>query len=123
MAGWAGLHRLGAPGTGCCRPGGAEARGLADGAYDTVGLWLGLPERAVVVVRTAKNRRLRELPGWSRPRAAAQVRGGGTAAGEWLQERQGFQKTLVDVRGRTMQMRYRVLGPYVRERAAEVRSS
>jgi hypothetical protein len=35
---------------------------LADGADDTVGLWLGLPARTILVVRTAKNRRLRELP-------------------------------------------------------------
>ncbi|HEX9117686.1 MAG TPA: transposase, partial [Anaerolineae bacterium] len=35
---------------------------LADGAYDTLGLWLGLPANTVLVVRTAKNRRLRALP-------------------------------------------------------------
>ncbi|HEX9117916.1 MAG TPA: hypothetical protein VGA61_17745 [Anaerolineae bacterium] len=94
---------------------------LADGAYDTVGLWLGLPARTILVVRTAKNRRLRELP------VAASGRGRRRKYGpqaprpqEWLKERKGFQKTNVDVRGRTIQMRYRVLGPYVRERAAEV---
>ncbi len=94
---------------------------LADGAYDTVGLWRGLPERTILVVRTAKNRRLRELP------VAYSGRGRRRKYGEqaprpadWLKQRKGFQKTDVDVRGRTIQMRYRVLGPYVREQAAEV---
>jgi hypothetical protein len=35
---------------------------LGDGAYDTVEFWWGLPERTDAVIRTAKNRRLRELP-------------------------------------------------------------
>jgi hypothetical protein len=94
---------------------------LADGAYDTVGLWVGLPARVTLVVRTAKNRRLRELP------AEYSGRGRRRKYGEpaprpsaWLKQRKGFQKTAVAVRGRTIQMRYRVLGPYVREGAAEV---
>lgn len=94
---------------------------LADGVYDTLGLWLGLPERTVLVVRTAKNRRLRELPvaysGRGRRRKYGEP---APRPSEWLKQRKGFQKTDVDVRGRRIQMRYRVLGPYVRERAAEV---
>ena len=93
---------------------------LADGAYDTLGLWRGLPERTILVVRTAKNRRLRELPGAYSGRGRRRQYGEeAPRPQEWLTERKGFQKTNVDVRGRTIQMRYRVLGPYVRERAAE----
>jgi hypothetical protein len=94
---------------------------LADGAYDTLGLWRGLPERTLLVVRTAKNRRLRELPppypGRGRRRQYGAL---AQRPGEWPKERKGFAKTLVDVRGRQIQLRYRVLGPYVRERAAGV---
>lgn len=93
---------------------------LADGAYDTLGLWQSLPERVVLVVRTAKNRRLRSLP------AAYSGRGRRRKYGElapqpqaWLQERKGFRKTDVDVRGRLLRLRYRVEGPYLRERAPQ----
>jgi hypothetical protein len=92
---------------------------LADGAFDTVGLWQGLPERVTLIVRTAKNRRLCHLPA---PRSA---RGRPRKYGEladrpqsWLRKRKGFQKTEVAVRGRKFELRYRVLGPYLRERAA-----
>lgn len=90
---------------------------LADGAYDTVGLWQGLPERVVLVVRTAKNRRLRELPpptnGRGRPRKYGEL---ALKPQAWLQERKGFQETDVSVRGRVIRMRYRVEGSYLRER-------
>ena len=93
---------------------------LADGAYDTVGLWCGLPERVVLVVRTAKNRRLRELPAGYCGRGRRRKYGPqAPRPNAWLQERSGLHKTLVAVRGRTIQLRYRVLGPYLRERAAE----
>jgi hypothetical protein len=94
---------------------------LADGAYDTLGMWLGLPERTVLVVRTAKNRKLRELPPAYSGRGRRRKYGDeALRPQEWLKQRKGFHKTNVDVRGRTIQMRYRVEGPYVRERAASV---
>lgn len=91
---------------------------LADGAFDTLGLWQSLPGRVTLLVRTAKNRRLRHLPpvttGRGRPLkyglAAPQPQ-------DWLKKRKGFQKTWVDVRGRQFALRYRVLGPYLREQA------
>jgi hypothetical protein len=93
---------------------------LGDGAYDTVELWRGLPQRTVAVIRTAKNRRLRELPppysGHGPHRKYGAV---APAPAAWLKQRKGFRKTLVQVRGRSLQMRYRVCGPYVRERAAD----
>jgi hypothetical protein len=35
---------------------------LADGAFDTLNFWRGLPERTILAVRTARNRRLYYLP-------------------------------------------------------------
>jgi hypothetical protein len=93
---------------------------LADGAYDTVGFWRMLPQRTVALVRTARNRRLRELPppysGHGRRRKYGAV---APAPAEWLQQSQGWQHCLVSVRGRYIKHRYQVQGPYVRERAAE----
>lgn len=93
---------------------------LGDGAYDTVGFWQGMPERAVGIVRTARNRRLRELPG-TEVRRGRRRKYGPVARHpvEWLRERGGWRKVPVDVRGRRIEMCYRVEGPYLRERAAE----
>lgn len=92
---------------------------LADGAFDTVGMWRGLPEYVTLIVRTAKNRRLRHLPpptaGRGRPRKYGAE---AERPQSWLRQRQGFQKTTVAVRGRSFELRYRVLGPYLREQAA-----
>jgi len=48
---------------------------LADGAYDTLNFWRGLPARTVLAVRTARNRRLYDLPerpvGPGRPQVTA----------------------------------------------------
>jgi hypothetical protein len=94
---------------------------LADGAYDVAGLWQALPGRVMLLVRTASNRRLRELPAQSCGRGRRRKYGElARRPGEWVGERQGFHKTDVQVRGRTIRMRYRVLGPYLRERAAGV---
>lgn len=87
---------------------------LNDGRYDTLQFWPGLPERTIGVVRTARNRRLYELP--------AEDAHGNRKYGEqapaphrWLQMRKGFHHQEVVVRGRIRPMRYRVEGPYVRE--------
>ena len=93
---------------------------LGDGAYDTLEFWRGLPARTVALVRTAKNRRLRALPQPQSGRGARRKYGAvAPAPAAWLKERKGWQKTVVAVRGRCLQMRFRVLGPYLRERAPE----
>jgi hypothetical protein len=93
---------------------------LADGAFDTVGLWRGLPERVTLIVRTAQNRRLRHLPAPSTGRGRPRKYGPEAERPQrWLARRKGFQKTEVAVRGRRFELRYRVLGPYLREQAAE----
>lgn len=91
---------------------------LADGAFDTLGLWQGLPPRVTLLVRTAKNRRLRHLPS-ARAGRGRPLKYGPAALRpqDWLAKRKGFQKTRIEVRGRSFELRYRVLGPYLREQA------
>jgi hypothetical protein len=85
---------------------------LGDGAYDTVEFWRGLPVRTAAAIRTAKNRRLRELPApYSGHGPHRKYGAAAPAPAAWLQQRKGFQKTTVAVRGRWLQMRYRVCGP------------
>jgi hypothetical protein len=92
---------------------------LGDGAYDMVEFWRGLPERTAAIVRTARNRRLRQLPepqgGRGRPR---KYRALAPKPAEWLQEAHGWLPQRVHVRGRVIEMRYRLEGPFLRERAA-----
>ena len=101
--------------------GSQEVLVLGDGAYDTVGFWRGLPEGSLALVRTACNRRLRELPppypgrGRRRKYGPQEV----PKPGEWLRVRGGWGGVEVGVRGRSIRMRYRVLGPYLRELVPE----
>jgi hypothetical protein len=93
---------------------------LADGAYDNVGFWRSLPHHTVALVRTARNRRLREMPpayaGRGRRRKYGEV---APKPNDWLKESKGWHHCLVAVRGRYIKHRYQVHGPYLRERAAE----
>ena len=89
---------------------------LADGAYDTLNFWRGLPARTVLAVRTARNRRLYDLP--ERPVGPGRPPSYGALAphpGEWLHRGLTWQNREVPVRGRTIVMRFQVLGPFVRE--------
>ena len=89
---------------------------LADGAYDTLNFWRGLPERAILAVRTARNRRLYELPlrshGPGRPASYGAL---APHPSEWLHRGLTWQKRDVPVRGRFITMKFQVLGPFVRE--------
>lgn len=90
---------------------------LGDGAYETLGMWEGLPERTVLVARTARNRRLYWLP-QAGPNGVGRPRRYGERApkpADWLHQRQGWRRTAVAVRGRERSVRYRVEGPFVRE--------
>lgn len=93
---------------------------LADGAYDKVAFWRGLPERTVAAVRTAKNRVLRQLPPvyagkGRRPKYGAQA----PAPQDYLQCKDGWQTETVAVRGRQLKLTYRVEGPFLRERVPD----
>ena len=90
---------------------------LGDAHYDTVDLWTHLPERTVVLARTAGNRVLYALP----PAGARRTRRYGARAPRpdaGLAQRRGWQQSTVRVRGRDVPVRYRVAGPYVRRGAA-----
>jgi hypothetical protein len=92
---------------------------LADGGYDVVKLWAGLPERTVLVARTARNRALYELPPPAPPRRGAPRKYGPRALppADWLPQRDGWRATTLAVRGRSIPLRYRVEGPFVQRGA------
>ena len=89
---------------------------LGDGSFDVVDLWATLPERTVLLTRTAGNRALYALP----PATAHRKRRSGERAKRpdaWLAERGGWQHSTVCVRGRDIPLRDRVEGPYLRRGA------
>ena len=92
---------------------------LADGSYDVLDLWRQLPERCILVVRTARNRALFALPA-SKTAQAGQVGrppsygDQALSPGNWLRQRKGWTQLDVLVRGTIRRMRYRVEGPFVR---------
>jgi hypothetical protein len=94
---------------------------VGDGSYDTLGLWRQLPAGVVLLVRSARNRVLCALPqpscGRGRPRKYGPL---APKPKEWLQERRGWRQGVLAVRGRQVALTYRVEGPYLRKRAAEV---
>jgi hypothetical protein len=94
---------------------------LADGSFDTLGMWQGLPQRVALVVRTARNRVLYQLPasyaGRGRPPSYGQR---APAPAEWLKQRKSFKHRTVLVRGQVRLMRYRIEGPFVRDGLADM---
>lgn len=90
---------------------------LADGSFEKpVAFWQALPERTVVLARCARNRVLYGLPGDYAGRGRPPVYGDRlpSPAG-WLRVPGGWQKTTVAVRGHGREMRWRVVGPCLRE--------
>ena len=92
---------------------------LADGGFDVLDLWRNLPERTVLITRTARNRRLFYLPevdpdpGPGRPPSYGKL---APHPHEWLHAGlRNWPKSVIQVRGKGIQMRYQVLGPFVRE--------
>jgi hypothetical protein len=94
---------------------------LADGSFDTLNFWRGLPERTVLAVRTARNRRLYYLPekreGPGRPASYGAL---APHPWEWLHKHIAWQKRDIPVRGKTLLMKFQVLGPFVREGLSEI---
>ncbi len=89
---------------------------LADGAYDTLHFWRGLPERVILAVRTARNRRLHYLPepttGPGRPPSYGAL---APHPSDWLHRGLTWQRREVPVRGRLLTLKFQVLGPFLRE--------
>jgi hypothetical protein len=91
---------------------------LGDAHFETVPTWDGLPERSVLLARTACNRALFALP----PGGARTGRKYGERAprpDSWVGGRTGWEQATVTVRGQDLRLRYRVRGPYVRKGAAQ----
>lgn len=89
---------------------------LADGAFDVLDLWRGLPENVVLGVRTARNRCLYRLPRpQSGPGRPALYGDRLPAPGDGLRRQTGWSRTVIRVRGRDQQLRYRVEGPVLRD--------
>jgi hypothetical protein len=88
---------------------------LGDGSYDNLGLWKSLPERVVLLVRTAKNRRLHAMPEPQPGRGRRRKYGERVRTPqEWLHERKGWQTTTLTIRKRKRILKYRVEGPFLR---------
>jgi hypothetical protein len=94
---------------------------LADGSYDTLNFWRELPERALLAVRTARNRALYWLPGphsgVGRPPSYGER---APHPWEWLHKGVVWQKREVPVRGRSILMKFQVFGPFLRDGLPEV---
>lgn len=97
---------------------------LADGSYDKVELWSALPKQTALLVRTARNRILyalhEEVKG-KRKRGRPALYGERLPAPHaYIKERSKMQQTTVCVRQRMRPMRYRLVGPVVREGASHL---
>ncbi|MFC1960962.1 transposase, partial [Chloroflexota bacterium] len=94
-----------------------QVLGLFDGSYDTLDWWKTLPDRVFTLVRTAKNRDLRELyTGTDRRRKYGPK---ALKPGEWLHVKEGWTTLYLTIRRRKRRMVYRVEGPYIRYGAAD----
>lgn len=90
---------------------------VADGGFDTLTLWKHLPAGVVLLARSAKNRALYHLPGPDAHRNRKYGERAPTPQQVW-QQRKGWKKLTLFVRGRQRRLQYRVSGPFLRKGAA-----
>jgi DDE superfamily endonuclease len=91
---------------------------IGDGSYDVSGLWNALPDRVVMLVRTAKNRVLFELPGKYIGRGRKPYYGArAPAPSAHAHERSGWKYTSHNIRGRMIKLRWKLRGCYLRQGA------
>jgi hypothetical protein len=94
---------------------------LADGSFDTLSFWSGLPKRVILAVRTARNRALYWLPeqhsGPGRPASYGEKT---PHPAEWLHKGPSWLKRDIPVRGKLILMKFQVLGPFVRAGLPEI---
>ena len=92
---------------------------LADGGFDVLELWRRLPERVILVTRTARNRCLYSLPkteAHSGPGRPASYGERAPHPSDWLHAGlRNWPSQAVPVRGKTISMRYQLLGPFLRK--------
>lgn len=94
---------------------------LVDGSFDTLPLWKALPQRVVMLARSAKNRRLYHLPDEQQRRDGRRKYGSpAPAPQDFVRQRRGWQVCSLIIRGRERRLRYRVEGPFTRHGAPDV---
>jgi len=90
---------------------------LVDGGLERpVEFWRQMPERTLLLARTARNRALYHLPGAYQGRGRPKDYGDPARhPSEWLPVQDGWKTVQVPVRGHLREMRYRVEGPFLRD--------
>lgn len=89
---------------------------VADGHFDNVQLWSQLPAGVILLVRSASNRALWRLPA-ADARRNRQYGERALTPQEYWQQRQGWQKLTLDVRGKPRHLQVKVDGPFLRRSA------
>lgn len=90
---------------------------LADGSFDKVEFWGHLPAQTWALVRTAKNRVLKHLPGPAQGKGRRRAYGDrAPAPHHYLSLTAGWGTFQLPVRGRQQTVQARVEGPFLRER-------
>lgn len=94
---------------------------LADGAFDKTELWKALPARVVLIVRTAKNRVLHELPGPYSGKGRRRKYGERAPTPQaYLHNKRKWQKSMIAVRGRSFEVQWQLAGCFLRASVANV---
>jgi hypothetical protein len=94
---------------------------LADGCFDVLDFWRGLPERTVLAVRSARNRRLYYWPEkHTGPGHPASYGALAPPPCDGLHKRITWQKREIPARGKSILMKFQVLDAFVREGLPEV---
>lgn len=86
--------------------------GLFDGSYDNLDWWKTLPDGVITLVRSAKNRHLREL--YTGDDGRRKYGEKAPTPAEWLKVKAGWKKKTLLIRNRKRKMVYRVEGPFIR---------
>lgn len=94
---------------------------VGDGHYDSLDLWKALPNDVILLARSAKNRVLYQLPpSASQKRGRKRLYGQRAATPQMIwQERHGWQKLTLSVRGKVRHVQVKVRGPFLRKGAAQ----
>lgn len=86
---------------------------IADGSYDTLPFWKGLPPGVTALIRSAKNRALHHLP--STPSHGNRKYGAqAPSPQDFWRQRCGWQCCTLTLRAHSRRLRYRIQGPLLR---------
>jgi hypothetical protein len=102
-----------------CGRAGQRVLMVGDGHYDSLDLWKALPAGVILLARSAKNRVLYQLPTRQANRRGRQRLYGERAASpqQVWQERKGWQKITLQVRGKVRHLQVKVRGVFLRKGA------